>query len=89
MALTSRPEQLSGTIERLHANGHTGSIMSDDGQRYFFPRQNLARFGWLPVTWDQIRVGMRCRFTPAVSDRAKDDPRALEVVITDQELDGI
>lgn len=82
--------QIEGSIVRLHSDGFTGTIRGDDGVRYFMVAKNFARYGPnAGIAFRQLRPTMRVRFTPAQSDRAKDDPRALEIVVTDLEMDGI
>lgn len=79
---------MTGTIDRLHTGGHTGSIQGDDGRRYYLYRTNLATLQ--PYGWEDLRVGWRVAFSPAESGRTKDDPRAIEVDVieTVEALDG-
>lgn len=78
---------IEGTIERLHQDGLTGTIMGDGGRRYFMVWKNFDSYSG--IKWKQVRTTMRVRFLPAESDRARDDPRALEIRVTDIEMDGI
>jgi hypothetical protein len=88
--LTTPTPRIEGSIERLHADGCTGTIMGDDGRRYFMAWKNFARYGpHTAIPFRQLRVTMRVEFVPVESDRARDDPRALEIKVTDIEMDGI
>lgn len=81
---------ITGTIDRLHADGCTGRILGDDQRYYFMIWKNFARFGPLSGTkFSELRVGMRVRFIGAESGRAKDDPRAIEISVIALEQDGI
>lgn len=81
---------LTGTIARIHPNGFSATILGDDGRHYFLPWKNLAKFGGVGAAkWSDVRATMRVRFTPAESDRAKDDPVAIMVTVIDDVLDGI
>jgi hypothetical protein len=75
---------MTGHIERIHE--HTFVIRGDDGLAYFAYRASLDSFG---VQFADLRPTMRVRFTPAESGRTKDDPRAVDVMVTDRStLDG-
>jgi hypothetical protein len=79
---------MTGTVERLHDNGHTGSIHGDDDHRYYLYRGNLQRLQ--AHTWEDVRVGTRVSFGIAESGHARDQPRAIEVLIDDAApLDGV
>lgn len=81
---------MEGMIERLHGDGCTGTIAGDDGRRYFMHIRNFSHYGpGTGMKYHQLRATMRVAFTPAESDRARDDPRAIEIKVTDLEMDGI
>lgn len=82
MALTPRLPRLRGTIERKH--DHTCTILGDDGRRYFAYRANFDTFD---LPWHLVRVSMGVTFLGVESDRAKDDPRAIEIRIVSGPLD--
>lgn len=77
---------MTGTIGALHDDGLTGSILGDDGRRYFLVWKNMQQLS--PLGFADLRVGDRVTFTPVESDRARDDPRAIEVRAEGARLDG-
>lgn len=83
-------QTVTGTIRYKHPNGYSATIDGDDGRRYFLAWKNMQQHaGVHAATWAQVRPTMRVRFLPAESDRAKDDPVALECVVIEDVLDGI
>jgi hypothetical protein len=76
--------QLSGLV--TFKGDHHFLVQGDDGRRYFAFRKSLEAFG---VSFDDLKVTMRVVFTPAESDRRRDDPRAIEIKVVDSTtLDG-
>ena len=78
--------RITGTIR--YKDPHSCIIEDDFGGKYFAYRLNFDSLQSGP--WEDVRPGMGVSFLPVGSDRAKDDPRAIEVRITERAvLDGI
>ena len=74
-----------GTIERI--DPWSFIIRGQDGRRYFAYYRALDTFG---VAFEDLKLTMPVSFTPAASDRLKDDDRAIMVRVTGAPMvDGV